>query len=73
MVAVPPQFSVTVLGDVLQVAGARVGATYALFDMQGNMVLRGTANSASFNVNVPTSGSYVLRIGNGSRKVRVFK
>ena len=72
MVSVP-QFSVTVLGDVLQVAGARVGAKYALFDIQGNMVLRGTANSASFNVNVPTSGSYVLRIGNGSRKVRVFK
>lgn len=72
MVSVP-QFSVTVLGDVLQVAGARVGAKYALFDIQGNMVLRGTANSASFNVNVPTSGSYVLRIGNGSRKVSVFK
>jgi len=71
-VALAPQFSVTVLGNTLQVANVRRGARYALFDMQGNMVLRGTANSTNFNVNVPTSGSFVLRVGNGSRKVNVF-
>jgi hypothetical protein len=64
---------VTVLGNTLQVAGARVGAKYALFDMQGNMVLRGTANSTNINVNVPTPGRYVLQIGNGIRNVSVYK
>ena len=72
MVAVP-QFSVSVVGRTLQVSGARSGAKYALFDMQGNMVLRGTANSASFNVNVPMPGRYVLRIGNAIRNVSVYK
>lgn len=72
-VAPAPQFSVTVLGNTLQVAGARVGAKYTLFDMQGNMVLRGTANSTNINVNVPTPGRYVLQIGNGIRNVSVYK
>lgn len=66
-----PQFSVSVVNRTLQVAGARVGDRYALFDMQGNVVLRGTANSANFSIAVPVSGHYVLRIGYGTRKVTV--
>ncbi|OWV26957.1 hypothetical protein B7988_01960 [Fibrobacter sp. UWB1] len=66
-----PRFSVYVVNRNLQVAGARVGDRYALFDMQGNVVLRGTVNSSNFNMVVPVSGNYVLRIGNGSRKVSV--
>ena len=66
-----PQFSVAVLGNTLQVAGARSGSTYVLFDMQGNVVLRGVASSANFNVTVPAPGSFVLRIGYGTRKVTV--
>lgn len=66
-----PQFSVSVVNGNLQVAHARVGDRYALFDMQGNVVLRGTVNSSNFNMVVPVSGNYVLRIGNGSRKVSV--
>ena len=66
-----PQFSVSVINRSLQVAGARVGDRYVLFDMQGNVVLRGTANSANFSIAVPVSGHYVLRIGYGTRKVAV--
>ena len=66
-----PQFSVSIVNRTLQVAGARAGDRYALFDMQGNVVLRGTANSANFSIAVPVSGHYVLRIGNGTRKVTV--
>ena len=66
-----PQFSVSVMNRNLQVAGARVGDRYVLFDMQGNVVLRGTVNSANFNVAVPVPGNYVLRIGYGTRKVAV--
>ena len=66
-----PQFSVSVVNRTLQVAHARVGDRYALFDMQGNVVFRGTANSANFSIAVPVSGHYVLRIGYGTRKVTV--
>ena len=66
-----PQFSVSVVNRTLQVAGARAGDRYVLFDMQGNVVLRGTANSANFSIAVPVSGHYVLRIGYGTRKVAV--
>ncbi|MBR5412526.1 MAG: InlB B-repeat-containing protein [Fibrobacter sp.] len=68
---VVPQFSVNVVNCDLQVAHAHVGDRYALFDMQGNVVLRGTVNSSNFNVSVPIPGNYVLRIGNGSRRVTV--
>ena len=66
-----PQFSVSVMGRNLQVAGVRTGDRYVLFDMQGNVVLRGAVNSANFNVTVPVPGNYVLRIGHGTRKVAV--
>ena len=69
--AMAQQFSVSVMNRNLQVAGARVGDRYVLFDMQGNVVLRGTVNSANFNVAVPVPGNYVLRIGYGTRKVAV--
>ena len=69
--AMAQQFSVSVMNRNLQVAGARVGDRYVLFDMQGNVVLRGIVNSANFNVTVPVPGSFVLRIGLGTRKVTV--
>jgi uncharacterized repeat protein (TIGR02543 family) len=69
--AMVQQFSVSVMNRNLQVAGARVGDRYVLFDMQGNVVLRGAVNSANFNVAVPVPGNYVLRIGYGTRKVAV--
>jgi hypothetical protein len=64
-------FGVSVVNGNLQVAHARVGDRYVLFDMQGNVVFRGTVNSSNFNMVVPVSGNYVLRIGNGTRKVTV--
>ena len=66
-----PQFSVTVLGNTLQVAGARVGAKYALFDMQGNKVRHGTVQGANFSVGVPVTGRFVLQIGSALRPVTV--
>lgn len=69
--AAVPQFSVYVVNRDLQVAGAHVGDRYALFDMQGNVVLRGAVNSSNFNIAVPIPGNYVLRIGNGCHKVTV--
>ena len=70
-VAPAPQFSVTVLGNTLQVVGARVGAKYALFDMQGNEVCHGSVQGSNFNVDVPVTGRFLLQIGSASRPVTV--
>ena len=71
VVAIAPQFSVSVVNRSLQVAGAREGAKYTLFDMQGHVVLHGIVHSSNFNVAVPVSGNYILGIGHDSRRVSV--
>ena len=66
-----PKFSVMVLGRNLQIANAKVGVNYALFDMQGKVLMQDRVASANFNVVVPRSGNYLLRIGNRTQRVTV--
>ena len=66
-----PQFSVNVVGRTLQVAGARTGTKYALFDMQGNKVRHGFVQGTNFDVDVPATGRFVLQIGSAVRPVTV--
>ena len=65
------KFSATVNGRSLQISGAKVGAEVNLLDMQGRVIYNGRANAANFSMNVPRSGSYVLRIGAQQRIVNV--
>lgn len=71
IVTAVPKFSVVVLGRNLQVANAKVGASYALFDMQGKVLMQDRVASANFNVAVPRSGNYLLKIGNRTQRVTV--
>lgn len=72
LVVIPvPKFSVMVLGRNLQIANAKVGVNYALFDMQGKVLIQDRVASANFNVVVPRSGNYLLRIGNRIQRVTV--
>ena len=70
-IAVAPSFRVTVMGRMLQVAGARAGAEYALFDMQGHMLRSGSVNVANFSIPVSRAGSYLVRIGREIQRVSV--
>ena len=65
------KFSATVNGRSLQISGAKVGADVNLLDMQGCVIYNGRANEANFSMDVPRSGSYVLRIGTQQRIVNV--
>lgn len=66
-----PMFSVTTIGRDLQIAGARVGAAYAILDMQGRVINSGRVESANFNMTVARAGSYMLRIGHETKAVSV--
>ena len=65
------KFSAAVNGRSLQISGAKIGAEVNLLDMQGRVIYNGRANAANFSMNVPRSGSYVLRIGAQQRIVNV--
>lgn len=66
-----PQFSVLVNDRSLQILAARIGATYALFDMQGKVLLQGRVQSANFEIPVARSGNYLIRVGNNVQRIAV--
>lgn len=65
------KFSVMALGRNVQIANAKIGVDYALFDMQGKVLMQSQVLSANFNVFVPRSGNYLLRIGDRTQRVIV--
>ena len=66
-----PQFSLVAVGRDIQVAGARMGSAYAVFDMQGHVMVKGRVGAANFDVPVNRAGSYLVRIGNQVQKVNI--
>ena len=68
-VVLVPKFSAFVNGRSLQVTGANVGANVNLLDMQGRVIYNARVNTSNFSMNVPRSGSYVLRVGAQQRIV----
>lgn len=66
-----PQFLVQVSARTLQVFAARIGAAYALFDMQGRVLLQGRVQTANFEIPVARSGNYIIRIGDTTRRIAV--
>jgi uncharacterized repeat protein (TIGR02543 family) len=66
-----PQFRVVVVGRDIQVMAARVGSPYALFDLQGSLLLSGQVGNTDFTIPAPHSGSYLVRIGNWTKRVTV--
>ena len=66
-----PQFSLVAMGRDIQVAGARMGSAYAVFDMQGHVMVKGRVEATNFDVPVNRAGSYLVRIGNQVQKVNV--
>ena len=69
--SVVPQFSVQVMGRNLQISSARIGATYALFDMQGRVLLQGRVQMANFEIPVAHSGDCLIRVGNNVQRIAV--
>ncbi|WP_405331838.1 InlB B-repeat-containing protein [Fibrobacter sp.] len=68
---VVPKFSVMMNGRSLQISAARIGAAYALFDMQGKVLLQGRVQTANFEIPVMRAGSYLLKIESITQRVSV--
>ena len=66
-----PQFTLSVVGREIQVVNARVGAAYAVLDLQGRIVKQGQIESANFAVMVERAGNYLVRIGSNLQMVRL--
>jgi len=66
-----PMFSLSVAGRNVQIAGARIGSTYAILDMQGRVMTTGSVDAANFSVALPRSGSYMVRVGSQTQRVNV--
>ena len=60
-----------VAGREIQVVNARVGAAYALLDMQGRVVKQGKVESSNFAVMVERAGNYLVRIGSNLQMARL--
>ena len=48
-----------------------MGSRYAVFDMDGRVVKRGTVSNGSQRVEIPKSGSYMVRVGKDAVQVNV--
>ena len=70
-VAGKPRFDMDVLSRKIQVHNAFIGDGFALMDMQGRVIVRGKTELKNFEIRVPHAGSYLLKVGNFSRRVNV--
>ena len=66
-----PQIKVQSESRRIYVSGTHKGTPYAVFDMQGQVVVNGSVSATNIVVPVPRQGSYVLVIGNAKRIVCV--
>ena len=71
VVGAASKFSVLVNDRSLQISAARIGGAYALFDMQGKVLLQGRVRTANFEIPVMRAGSYLLKIESTTQRVSV--
>lgn len=62
---------VTTAGRNIHIDGTDVGVPLTLFDMQGLIIHAGRTSAHSLDLQVPNSGSYLVKIGNNMKLVRV--
>ena len=65
------KFSAFVNGRNLQISGAKIGSNINLLDMQGRVIYSSRASVPNFSMQVPRSGSYLLRIGTQQKVVNI--
>ena len=70
-ISVNAPFTVKALNRGVQIAGAKVGSAYAIFDMQGKVLKMGLVELANFNIAIPRAGNYLIRIENYTQKFSI--
>ena len=66
-----PQYSVYTESRRIYVSGTSIGSLYAVFDMQGRVIVKGSVSATNIAVPVPRQGNYVLLVGDAKRIVSV--
>ena len=62
---------ITASNKQLQISGAKIGATYSVFDMQGKKIASGKVLSANQSIAVANKGMYMVKVGNQMTKIAV--
>ena len=70
-VSMMPSFSVRANGLQVEINGAKAGSVFAVYNMQGKAIAGGMLMSSKLTVNVPTTGSYIVRVGSEMNRVNV--
>lgn len=70
-VTLMPGFSVHTAGMQVLINGIKSGSVYGVYNMQGKVISSGIALSDNLNVRVPTTGSYIVRVGSEMGRVNV--
>ena len=71
IIAQMPHLKITTVDRDVQISGAREGVAYAVLDLQGRVVMQGSANAANFNLTMPRAGRYLVRVGARQKLVAV--
>ncbi|SHK20981.1 MBG domain-containing protein [Fibrobacter sp. UWB12] len=64
-------FGISAGNRSIQVSGSTVGKQFAVLDLQGRVVRKGVVESSNFEIPVPNTGIYMVRIGTSAQRVRV--
>ena len=70
-VSMMPTFSVRANGMQVEINGAKAGSVFAVYNMQGKAIAGGMLMSSNMTVRVPTTGSYIVRVGSEMNRVNV--
>lgn len=64
-------FALHVSGLQIEIFNAKIGLSFALFDLQGHVIAKGTVNQKSFVINAENRGHYIVKIGMDSKAIVV--
>ena len=64
-------FAVATSGRALEISGARIGSKVMVYDLQGVLVARDVIADGTRRIELPRSGSYVVRINRQALRVNV--
>ncbi len=70
-VSMLPSFSARANGMQIEINGAKAGSVFAVYNMQGKAIAGGMLLSSNMTVRVPTTGSYIVRVGSEMNRVNV--
>jgi len=60
---------ISVSGMQVQISGAKAGANFAVFSMQGKVIASGKVYGASQSITLPNKGAYLVRVGSSMTSV----